>query len=46
MGVNWYLNRYVKLVLNYERTEFDGGSATRGDRPTEGVILTRMQLSY
>jgi sulfate transport system substrate-binding protein len=26
IGVNWYLNRWLKLVVNYDRTWFDGGA--------------------
>jgi phosphate-selective porin OprO/OprP len=44
-GVNWYLNRYVKLQLNYDQTSFQGGVAA-GDRPDEKVLFTRVQLSY
>lgn len=45
-GLNWYLNRNVKLVLDYEHTEFSGGALLRGDRETENAIFTRFQLSY
>ena len=44
-GVNWYLNRNVKAVLDYEQTSFDGGSTT-GDRVTEKVIQTRFQIAF
>jgi phosphate-selective porin OprO/OprP len=44
-GINWYLNQTIKLSLNYERTEFDGG-AVGGDRPDEEVLLTRGALSF
>jgi phosphate-selective porin OprO/OprP len=46
VGVNWYLNRYLKFVVNYERTSFDGGAPDGGNRESEGVFLTRLQLSY
>ena len=46
VGVNWYLNRWVKLMLDYDRTAFDGGGADGGDRPTESVLFLRWQLNY
>ena len=46
VGLNWYLNRYVKFVLDYDRTSFSGGAPDGGDRPTEGTFATRIQLSY
>jgi phosphate-selective porin OprO/OprP len=47
VGLNWYLNPLVKLALDYERTEFEDGGALLGtDRPDEGLLLTRFQLSY
>jgi phosphate-selective porin OprO/OprP len=51
VGLNWYLNRWVKVMVNYDRTTFDGGAAggTPGsiaDRETEDTVFTRLQLSY
>jgi phosphate-selective porin len=45
VGLNWYFNRNVKLVLNYEQTNFDGGSPT-GDRKTEKALLNRFQIAF
>ncbi|MBI3950341.1 MAG: porin [Acidobacteria bacterium] len=45
VGFNWYFNKYVKFVMNYEQTEFDGGRAT-GDRETEKAILSRFQIAF
>ena len=45
IGVNWYLNRNLKLNLNYDDFDFEGGAAD-GDRPAERVILARMQVSF
>lgn len=44
IGANWYLNRIVKLQLNYVRTSFIGG-ASSGNRPTENLIATRFQVA-
>lgn len=46
VGANWYLNRNVKLVLDYEQTAFNGGAAGGADRETERVIFTRAQLQF
>jgi len=45
-GVNWYMSRWTKFVVNYEHTWFDGGAPGGKNRDTEGVVLTRFQLSY
>ncbi len=53
IGLNWYLNRNVKLVLNYEQTAFDGGAGpppvtayTIHNRATEQLLLTRAQIMF
>ncbi|MDX2058313.1 MAG: porin [Gemmatimonadales bacterium] len=45
VGVNWYFARQLKLMVNYERTKFRGGS-TAGNRPTEAFLATRFQFAY
>ena len=44
-GVNWYLNKNVKIMLDYFDTEFDtaAGGTPHGD---ERAILTRFQLAF
>jgi phosphate-selective porin OprO and OprP len=44
-GLNWYWNRNMKLVFNYDYTKFEGGAAS-GDRETENVFLSRLQLAF
>lgn len=45
LGFNWYLNRNLKVMLDYERTEFDGGAAS-GDREDENVLFSRFQIAF
>lgn len=45
VGLNWYLSRNMKVMLDYEQTAFDGGAA-KGDRPDEQLLLTRVQFSF
>jgi len=44
-GINWYLNKSVKVMLDYEATKFDGGSAT-GDREDENILFSRFQINF
>jgi phosphate-selective porin OprO/OprP len=44
-GVNWYLTRGVKFVLDYSRTSFEGGDPA-GDREDEKIIFTRFQIGF
>ena len=45
VGLNWYLNQNVKLVVNYDRTAFTGGAASDADRPHESAIFSRIQFA-
>lgn len=58
VGVNWYLNNYMRFALDYENTSFDGGgtgstvSDTTGaitklvDRANERAMIGRLQVSF
>jgi phosphate-selective porin OprO and OprP len=46
IGLNWYLDEYVKWMFNYEHTRFDGGGAAGTDRPDERAFLTRFSLAF
>jgi phosphate-selective porin OprO and OprP len=46
VGLNWYLNKNAKLVLDYEQTIFDGGAAGGTDRQTERVVFSRAQVAF
>ena len=45
VGLNWHLGRGFKMMANYERTNFEGGAKT-GDKPSEIVVLVRLQAAY
>jgi phosphate-selective porin OprO/OprP len=44
VGFNWYLNPFIKYVVDFERTVFDGD--THGPRPPENGLAFRMQLAF
>ena len=48
IGLNWYLNRALKIQFNYERTDFDGNGINIGAvrRDHEDVFLTQFQVSF
>jgi len=43
-GVNWYLNRMLRISLDYGNTNFEGG-ATTGNRSSERALITRFQVN-
>jgi phosphate-selective porin OprO and OprP len=45
LGVNWHLNKQIKVLVSYEHTTFDGGGDT-GDRASEDFVVTRFQHSF
>src|SRR5690606_25022701 len=46
LGVNWYMNPFVKVSLDFDQTFFEDGGADGGDRPTESTILSRFQVAF
>jgi phosphate-selective porin OprO/OprP len=53
VGVNWYMNRDIKLVLDYDQTSFHGGAGsatatayTIQNRETEQIVLGRAQFQF
>jgi phosphate-selective porin OprO/OprP len=45
VGLNWYLARAIKVVVDYEHATFTGGTAT-GNREAENYLVTRVQHSF
>jgi phosphate-selective porin OprO and OprP len=45
-GLNWYLNRIVKIAADYERTRFARGAVNGADRPAEHAVFTRLQVAF
>jgi len=46
VGLNWHLNKNVKVNLNYDQTDFKGGAATDLLAKGEKAIFTRAQISF
>jgi len=51
VGLNWYLNRFLKWQINFGHTWFDGGAkgsdpGSTGNRSAENVVVTRFQVAY
>jgi phosphate-selective porin OprO/OprP len=47
-GVNWFLNRLVRLSLDYGLTNFGGGAAVSlgGNRAPERALIGRFQINF
>ena len=45
---NWYLNRAVRISIDYGNTNFAGGAAISagGNRPPERALLQRFQINF
>jgi phosphate-selective porin OprO/OprP len=46
VGVNWYLNRFTKLMTNYEHTDFRMPSSKVTPLHSENVLMSRIQLAF
>lgn len=46
VGLNWHLNRNLKLSLDYGHTDFTAEEANPYDSSPENVILARVQLAF
>jgi phosphate-selective porin OprO/OprP len=46
LGINWYLNTNLKLVMNWTEADFDGGALAGTDRESEHALFSRLQVSF
>ena len=46
IGLNWYLNRYIKLETDYEHTGFRMALPTANPLHSENVLMNRIQLAF
>ena len=53
VGLNWYLNKNIRVNASYERTDFTGGGASKATtapgivtRQPEQTLFTRLQLAF
>lgn len=46
IGFNWYLNRYVKLVTDFEHTNFTMAPGNTTPLHAENVLMNRIQLAF
>lgn len=47
VGVNWYLNSFVRVSVDYTDTSFDGGDGSNNVvREGERAVLSRVQLNF
>jgi phosphate-selective porin OprO and OprP len=46
VGLNWYLNRYVKLVTDFEHTNFTMAAGNTTPLHAENVLMNRIQLTF
>jgi len=46
IGLNWYLNRYVKLVTDFEHTTFTMAPGNTTPLHAENVLMNRVQLAF
>lgn len=45
-GLSWYLNENLKLMVNYDFTEFQRGARAGGDRADEHALFSRAQFRF
>jgi len=46
LGLNWYWNKNIKWMGDFEQTFFEAGFNPQFDRETESALITRMQIAF
>jgi phosphate-selective porin OprO and OprP len=46
IGLTWYLDRYAKLLLDYEHTRFGMAASNLTPLHSENVLMSRIQLAF
>lgn len=46
IALNWYLNRYARIMNAYEHTSFDMASPQLAPLHSENVVMSRLQLAF
>ena len=46
VGLNWHVNRYIKLMTDYEHTNFGMASSKATPLHSEDVLTSRVQLAF
>ena len=48
VGLNWYLNRNLRINTSFSKTTFEGGNGSKATvtKQPEEVLFTRVQLSF
>ena len=46
LGLNWWLNRNVRIMCSFSRTTFTGGATGAVTKKPEEVLFTRIQLAF
>ena len=46
VGLNWYLNRLVRLSADYSQTHYNGGAKSPATAQDEKAFISRVQLSF
>jgi phosphate-selective porin OprO and OprP len=46
LGANWYMNKMVRVMIDFNQTSFTGGAKNNNNRPVEDVIESRLQFVF